>query len=155
MAGHGAAAARVDRLGAMMGFLEEAGLGTAPRARIAGDASTRSYERLSHGGRTFVLMNSPRKPDGPPVKRGLPYSAIAHLAEDVKPFVAVANGLRERAFSAPKIFPAGHEAVVMVLEDLGGELVVAGEPPAPILERYEGAVDVLIALHRHDLPDVL
>ena len=39
-------------------------------------------------------MNSPRRPDGPPVRDGKPYSAIAHLAEDVKPFVAMANGLR-------------------------------------------------------------
>src|SRR5215467_14199205 len=42
MAGHGAAAARVDRLGAMRRFLDEAGFGTAARTRIAGDASTRS-----------------------------------------------------------------------------------------------------------------
>ena len=39
-------------------------------------------------------MNSPRRPDGPPVRDGKPYSAIAHLAEDVEPFVAMANGLR-------------------------------------------------------------
>jgi tRNA threonylcarbamoyl adenosine modification protein YjeE len=155
MAGHGAAAMRVDRLGAMLGFLDEAGLGTAARVRIAGDASSRSYERLTHGGRSFLLMNAPRKPDGPPVKRGLPYSAIAHLAEDVKPFVAVANGLRERGLSAPKIFAADHDAGFMVLEDFGAELVAAGDPPAPIADRYERAVDVLIALHRHDLPDVL
>src|SRR3984957_893175 len=71
MVGHGTAAARVDRLGVMLGFLDEAGFGTAPRMRIAGDASTRSYERLTHGGRSFILMNSPRRPDGPPVKRGL------------------------------------------------------------------------------------
>jgi tRNA threonylcarbamoyl adenosine modification protein YjeE len=152
MDGRGAATARVDRLGAMLGFLDKAGFSAAARARIAGDASTRSYERLVNGGSRFILMNSPRRPDGPPIKRGLPYSAIAHLAEDVKPFVAVANALRERGFSAPKNFRADHDAVV---EDLGTELVVAGNPPLPIAERYERAVDVLIELHRHDLPDVL
>jgi aminoglycoside/choline kinase family phosphotransferase len=155
MGGRGAATARVDRLGAMLGFLDKAGLGTAKRARIAGDASTRSYERLVNGSNRFVLMNAPRKADGPPIKRGLPYSAIAHLAEDVKPFVAVANGLRERGFSAPKIFRVDHDAGFVVVEDLGTELVVAGDPPMPIPERYERAVDVLIALHRHDLPEVL
>ena len=36
-------------------------------------------------------MNAPRRPDGPPVRDGKPYSAIAHLAEDVKPFVAMAQ----------------------------------------------------------------
>src|SRR5262252_5242144 len=155
MDGRGAATARVDRLGAMLGFLDKAGFGAAARARIAGDASTRSYERLVNGGNRFILMNSPRKADGPPIKRGLPYSAVAHLAEDVKPFVAVANALRERGFSAPKIFRADHDAGFAVVEDLGTELVVAGDPPLPIPERYERAVDVLIALHQHDLPDVL
>jgi N-acetylmuramate 1-kinase len=155
MDGRGAATARVDRLGAMLGFLDKAGLGTAVRTRIAGDASTRSYERLVNGGSRFILMNAPRKADGPPIKRGLPYSAIAHLAEDMRPFVAVANGLRERGFSAPKIFFADHDAGFVVLEDLGAELIVAGDPPRPIPERYERAVDVLIELHRHDLPDVL
>ena len=68
----------------------------AERKRIAGDASSRSYERLTADGRSFIVMNWPAKPDGPPVKRGLPYSAIAHLAEDVKAFVAMGQGLRER-----------------------------------------------------------
>ena len=155
MDGRGAAAARVDRLGAMLAFLDKAGFGAAARARIAGDASTRSYERVINGGMRFILMNAPRKADGPPIKRGLPYSAIAHLAEDVKPFVAVANGLRERGFSAPQIFFADHEAGFAVIEDLGTELLVAGDPPKPIPERYERAVDVLIELHRGDLPDAL
>jgi len=155
VAGRGAATARVDRLGSMLGFLDEAGFGTAARTRIAGDASTRSYERLVHGAKRFILMNAPRMPDGPPIKRGLPYSAVAHLAEDVKPFVAIANGLRERGFSAPKILAADHDAGFLILEDLGAELVVAGDPPAPIPDRYERAVDVLIELHRRDLPDAL
>src|SRR5262249_52183122 len=154
MDGRGAAMARVDRLAAMLGFLDKAGFGTAARARIAGDASTRSYERLINGGGRFILMNAPRKADGPPIKRGLSYSAIAHLAEDVKPFVAVANALRERGFSAPKIFLADHDAGFAVVEDLGTELLVAVDPPMPIPERYVRAVDVLIELHRHDLPDV-
>ena len=42
---------------------------------------------------SLILMNAPRRPDGPPVRGGLPYSAIAHLAEDVKPFVAMARAL--------------------------------------------------------------
>jgi len=155
MAGRGAAAARVDRLGIMLGFLDEAGFGTAARARIAGDASSRSYERLTHAGRSFILMNAPRKPDGPPVKRGLPYSAIAHLAEDVKPFVAVDNGLRGLGLSAPKIFAADHGAGFLVLEDFGAALVVAGDPPSPVAERYERALDVLISLHCSALPDAL
>jgi N-acetylmuramate 1-kinase len=155
MEGRGAAAGRVDRLGAMLGFLDKAGYGGAGRARIAGDASSRSYERLDLGGRRFILMNAPRRPDGPPVRDGLPYSAIAHLAEDVVPFIALAEGLRAHGFSAPKVLAADREAGFLMLEDLGAELVVAGDPPSPVAARYERAVDVLVDLHRHDLPDAL
>ena len=100
-------------------------------------------------------MNAPRRPDGPPVRDGKPYSAIAHLAESVTPFIAMARGLAERGFSAPKLLAADRETGLLVLEDLGGELVVSGDPPAPIEERYAAAVDVLVALHGMVLPDVL
>ena len=131
ISGYGTAAMRVERLGAMIGFLEDVGYDKAARVRIAGDASTRNYERLTQGGRNFILMNAPRRPDGPPLKRGLPYSAIARLAEDVKPFVAIANALRERGFSAPKIFAADHDTGFVILEDLGTEPLVTADPPAP------------------------
>ena len=93
-------------------------------------------------------MNAPRRPDGPPVRGGLPYSAIAHLAEDVKPFVAMARALRERGLSAPQVHAADLNEGLLLLEDLGTEGVVAGDPPAPIEERYAAAVDVLVELHR-------
>jgi N-acetylmuramate 1-kinase len=102
-----------------------------------------------------MLMNSPRRPDGPSVRNGKPYSAIAHLAEDVAPFVAIANGLRQLGFSTPTIYHAELDQGLLIIEDLGDERVVSGEPPAPIKERYETAVDMLLALHAHDLPDVL
>src|SRR5262249_29728894 len=43
----------------------------------------------------------------------------------------------------------------LILEDLGDERVVSGDPPAPMVERYETAVDVLLALHTQPLPDTL
>ena len=46
-------------------------------------------------------MDSPRQPDGPAVRDGKPYSRIAHLAEDVRPFVAVGRALRAAGLSAP------------------------------------------------------
>ncbi len=155
IAGAGAAAARIAQLAAVHRFIEEEGYGSAVRRRIAGDASSRSYERLAMNGGTVILMNWPAQPDGPPVKRGLPYSAIAHLAENVKPFVAMALALRARGFSAPKIYAADYEAGLIVLEDLGNELVVEGEPPRPMIERYAYATDLLVALHGLDLPGVL
>ena len=82
-------------------FLEGAGLLNAPRERMPGDASTRSYARLIGSDGTSILMNSPRRPDGPPIYDGKSYSAAVHLAEDVKPFVAIDNGLR-----APRLLGA-------------------------------------------------
>jgi len=55
----------------------------------------------------------------------------------------------------PTIFAADRDAGFLVLEDLGNELVVDGEPPRPIEARYEVATDLLAALHRNPLPDVL
>jgi N-acetylmuramate 1-kinase len=153
--GYGDCAARAERIAVIRRFLERSGFGAAERRRIQGDASTRSYERLMLQGASTLLMNSPRRPDGPPVRDGKPYSAIAHLAEDVTPFIAMAQALRERGFSAPAIFSAERDAGLLLLEDLGNELVVAGEPPAPIEARYEVAVDLLAALHRKPLPDLL
>ncbi|HZP70173.1 MAG TPA: tRNA (adenosine(37)-N6)-threonylcarbamoyltransferase complex ATPase subunit type 1 TsaE [Pseudolabrys sp.] len=145
--GHGRFAARVERIVAMRRFLDRTGYGRATRRRIQGDASTRSYERLTRDGATYILMNSPKRADGPPVRDGKPYSAIAHLAENVTPFIAMAHALRGRGFSAPAIFAADREVGLLVIEDLGDELFVAGDPPAPIEARYEVATDLLAELH--------
>jgi tRNA threonylcarbamoyl adenosine modification protein YjeE len=153
--GYGAFAARVERINHIRHFLEASGLAAAERRRLPGDASARSYERLTLTGQSYLLMNSPRRPDGPPVRHGKPYSAIAHLAEDVTPFIAMARGLRERGLSAPAILYADRAAGLLIIEDLGNETVVTGEPPAPIEPRYEAAVDVLVALHRQRLPATL
>ena len=83
------------------------------------------------------------------------YAAAVHLAEDVKPFFAIDKGLRERGFSAPEIHHSDLEAGFLITEDFGSAPVVEGDPPAPILDRYEAATDVLAALHREPLPEVL
>jgi hypothetical protein len=153
--GHGAFAPRVARMAAVRGFLAESGLSDAQRRWMPGDASTRSYERLVLADRRLILMNWPRRPDGPPVRVGRPYGAIAHLAESVVPFVAMAKGLREHGLLAPEIHHADLQQGLLVIEDLGDERVVEGEPPAPIEERYEIAVDALLALHDQPLPDRL
>jgi tRNA threonylcarbamoyl adenosine modification protein YjeE len=153
--GYGTFAPRVDRIAAVRQFIAEAGLSEATRLRMAGDASTRRYQRLVLGDRRAVLMDSPRRPDGPPVRDGKPYSQIAHLAESVTPFVAMARALRAQGLSAPEVQHAELQQGLLIIEDLGNEGVVAGDPPAPIAERYETAVDVLLALHAKPLPDVL
>ena len=153
--GHGALASRTHRLVGMHRFLAEAGYGEAERTRLQGDASTRIYERATQDDRRAILMIAPRRPDGPPIRDGLSYSAIAHLAEDVVPFVALARALRERGISAPEIHAADLGEGLLILEDLGSEPIVVGNPPAPLDERYAAALEVLVTLHRVALPDRL
>ncbi len=100
-------------------------------------------------------MNAPKRPDGPPIIDGKSYSAAVHLAEDVKPFVAMAQGLRAHGVSAPAILQADLTSGFLITEDLGREAVVAGTPPAPIVERYEAATDLLAQLHGEALPSRL
>ncbi len=153
--GYGAFAARAEHITRLRAFLAESGFGEAQRRRMKGDASTRIFDRVTRDDQAVVLMNAPRRPDGPPVRDGKPYSAIAHLAEDVVPYVALATGLRDRNLSAPTILYADLKAGLIIMEDLGEELVVASDPPAPIAERYEVAVDLLVSLHRRRLPERL
>jgi tRNA threonylcarbamoyl adenosine modification protein YjeE len=153
--GYGKAAQLVERLQALRRFLAAAGFADARRRRMAGDASIRSYARLIRDDGVFILMNSPKRPDGPAIHDGKSYSAAVHLAEDVRPFVAIANGLRARGFSAPEIHHADLEAGFLITEDFGSAGVLEGEPPRPMPERYEAATDVLAALHREPLPELL
>jgi N-acetylmuramate 1-kinase len=153
--GYGAFALRAERIALIRAFLDESGLGDAQRRRMQGDASTRIFERLTTGERSAVLMNAPRRPDGPPVRDGKPYSAIAHLAEDIVPYIALAAGLRRIDLSAPEILHADLDRGLILMEDLGDEHIVAGDPPAPVEIRYAAAVDLLASLHVRDLPNRL
>jgi N-acetylmuramate 1-kinase len=153
--GHGKCAATVERLKALRQFLQDAGFAEAKRVCMAGDASIRSYARLVRDDGVFILMNSPKRPDGPALYNGKSYSAAVHLAEEVKPFVAIANGLRAQSLSAPAIHHADLDAGFLITEDFGTAVVVEGDPPAPIAERYEAATDMLAALHRESLPETL
>lgn len=155
LVGHGNWAARLQRFHALQLFLIEAGWGEATRRPLQGDASSRRYERLWLGSQRAILMDAPRRPDGPPVKNGLPYSKLVHLAEDVSPFVAMAVGLREAGFSAPELKAADLDRGFLLIEDLGAGLVVDGDPPAPVAERYGVAVELLAQLHSTDLPETL
>ena len=156
LTGHGAWEARLERLQALSAFLDKTPYAEAPACYLLGDASTRSYARLVLPHRTAILMNAPRQPDGPPIRDGKPYSALVHLAEDVKPFVAVAGALRERGLSAPAIYAFDLDQGFLVLEDLGdrvfGSEVARGRPLAKL---YGPAVDALVALARKGPPELL
>ena len=153
--GYGVFAARAERIALLRGFIDEAGFAEAQRRRMQGDASTRIFERLTAANRTAVLMNAPRRPDGPPVRDGKPYSAIAHLAEDIVPYIALAAGLRRIDLSAPEILHADLDHGLILMEDLGDEHIASGDPPAAIEMRYATAVDLLASLHGRTLPNRL
>lgn len=125
------------------------GAGAPTAASCKGDASSRRYERIDWHGRPAVLMDMPPRPDGPPIRDGRPYSAIAHLAEGVAPFVAMADALRGLGLSAPEIYAADLDQGFLVIEDLGdevyGAMVLAG---ADMDTPYKAAVDVLVTLRR-------
>jgi tRNA threonylcarbamoyl adenosine modification protein YjeE len=153
--GYGKAAAQVERLKTLRRFLGGAGYADAKRRRMPGDASIRSYARLVRDDGVFILMNSPRRPDGPAIYDGRSYSAAVHLAEDVKPFVAIAGGLRERGFSTPAIHHADIDEGFLITEDFGTAGLVEADPPTPVAARYEIATDMLAALHGKALPETL
>jgi N-acetylmuramate 1-kinase len=145
---------RTERMMITRRFLEAAGFGAAERRYVKGEASTRTYERLIGARGAAILMDAPNRPDGPPVRDGKPYSAIARLAEDVRPFVAMARGLRARGLSAPEIYAADLTEGLLILEDLGS-CGILDEHREPINERYATALDVLVSLHHQTLPAVL
>lgn len=146
----------IDRLGrslAIRSFLDHAGFAGARRDFLVGDASTRAYETVSLPGRVpVILMNAPKQPDGPPIRDGKPYSRIAHLAEDVVPFVSIATALRDRGFAAPAILAGNLDAGLLLVEDLGRDGVLDGEG-RPIPERYVASAELLAELHKAEWPD--
>jgi tRNA threonylcarbamoyl adenosine modification protein YjeE len=154
ISGHGAFAPKLNSFKALRELLRREGWRDAKRSFLLGDASTRAYETLEKpNGERAILMISPPRPDGPPVRYGKPYSAIARLAENVKPFVALANGLRAQGLSAPEIYGMDLDAGLLIVEDLGREGVV--DENGPISQRYLEAAGALAHLHSRHLPDML
>jgi tRNA threonylcarbamoyl adenosine modification protein YjeE len=152
--GIGAFASRLGRAKAIQEIIEKSGWRSAERHFMQGDASTRIYERLiKPNGERALLMISPPHGDGPPIRFGKPYSAIARLAEDIRPYIAIDQGLRAQGFSAPKIFASDLTTGLAIVEDLGtGKITDDG---GIIQERYAWAVTALVALHGADLPESL
>jgi aminoglycoside/choline kinase family phosphotransferase len=127
-------------------FLEQNGWEDAARHPMAGDASLRAYERILRGATAAVLMNAPRRAEGPLLYDGRSYDAVAHRSLDVRPFVAIGLALGKEGVRAPEILAADVDAGLLLLEDLGSEGVIDSSG-APILERYEAAIDLLAFMH--------
>lgn len=150
----GSLSRRFARLLARRRFLETHGWGDARREAIPGDASPRRYERLTAiDGRRALLMDMPAQADGPPVRDGLSYSRIAHLAEDASAVVAVNGELKRQGFSAPEVFAFDIAAGLALIEDFGAlsfnAMIRAGRD---LSEPFAAAVELLAAMAARDWP---
>ncbi len=166
ISGHGVFAERARRLERIVGLLHDSGWGgnKTSVAYLQGDASTRRYARVFRSASstaaeipvaqhtvaqhaTAILMDWPRQPDGPPIRDGQPYSRIAHLAEDVRPFVAIARALRDAGLAAPEIFANDLDDGLLLIEDFG-DRVYGRElaDNADQAELWQAAIDVLVHL---------
>ncbi len=112
---------RVKKLQHIDALLSSSGWHKATRQRMPADASSRRYERLHDGpdGVSGLLMDMPSRADGEPVHDGLPYSRIAHLAEDIRAVEAINLGLQAQGLSAPEIFAIDSRNGLAVIEDFG------------------------------------
>ncbi len=149
----GAWAQALARNEAIRRFLSATRWAGARRRFFEGDASFRRYETLEIPGAAAILMDMPARPDGPPVKDGKPYSAIAHLAEDIRAVIAVNNVLCARGYSAPHGEAHDLAQGLAVIEDLGrnvyGAMMRAGKDMA---EPMREAVAVLADMAGQDWP---
>ena len=154
MRGFGAMDKRLSLALGVGALLERAGWSDARREFMQGDASTRAYERLTKAdGTTAILMISPPRPDGPILRFGKPYAAIAKLSPDIGAYIAMTGGLRDLGYSAPRLIAYSVDEGLAVIEDLGEMTVVEGGVPNSV--RYAEAVTLLVNLHGRDLPDCL
>jgi len=141
---------RIKRSILIRDFLDKTPYETVQRSPLMGDASMRSYELIiANGEEELLLMNAPAQPDGPPIKNNLPYSQIAHLAENVTAFVAIDELLVEKGFAAPQIKAQNLGDGLLLIEHFGDEGIIDATR-SPIPERYMVAVEFLAALHECD-----
>lgn len=127
----------LDRLAVCAQFLHDAGWGEARVMPLAGDASARRYFRLNGPKGRAVLMDDP--------------------SGDVERFVTVTHWLRGNGFGAPELFAEDQDAGLLLLEDLGDDLVarLLELQPAKVSEIYHRITDFLVELHRLPAPDFL
>jgi N-acetylmuramate 1-kinase len=135
-------------------FLLQTAHAQSKRSFFEGDASSRRYERLvSASGEMCLLMDMPQRPDGPIVKHGKPYSAIAHLAESITAVVAVNSHLVSLGYSAPRVLQSDLPTGFGLIEPLGfnvyGKMMLDG---VDMREPLETATAVLADMATKDWP---
>ncbi len=103
----------------------------------------------------MILMDWPTQPDGPPVRDGLSYSRIAHLAEGTALFESIAGLLDTSGFSVPAIHAADHTRGLMLIEDLGDDVFGARVAAGDDLEYlWRTATRTLVDMRAIDAPRI-
>ncbi len=143
-------------------FIAAQGWGDAVVTPLPGDASTRTYARLSLKDRKAMLMDQPQAAEAPVApegasaeeRRALGYNALARLAgADCARFVAASQYLRGRGLAAPEVFAGDTAKGFLIIEDLGDALfadVLADGGDEKKL--YGHAAEVLAHLHAEEAP---
>jgi len=157
LTGFGAWQKKLARFCEVEAFLAKNGWSSSRCIAVRGDASARLFSRLGRGGEAVMLMDWPPQTDGPPIRNGRPYCAIAHLAREGSSFIAISEWLRGAAeISAPAIFASDLGAGLYLVEDLGdavfGQLIAEGAALDPL---YALAVDGLLSLRASNPPQAL
>lgn len=152
-----------DRETLRIDFLKAAGQSNALRQPLAGDASTRRYERLIPAdGPTLMLMDQAPAAESPPCdpswtpdqRRAAGWNAVARLsAGRIEAFAAVAAHLKRLSLSAPEIPALDAANGLAVLEDFGDALfarvIEDGADETPL---YLAAIEALAVLHEAGNP---
>jgi tRNA threonylcarbamoyl adenosine modification protein YjeE len=156
--------ASVARDGEIAAFLADTAWGAADatRAPLAGDASTRRYERLTakHDGTSAVLMDWVAGADGPAVYNGQSYSKVAHLAEAAPAYCRMNRWLEARDLVVPHLIAADEAAGLVLMQDLGDTTLAAlakdqtrQQNDVPLF--YAEAIATLLHLHGYEAADFL
>ncbi len=131
----------VARMAQMARLLRRANWDDARLLPLAGDASSRRYLRLT-------------RDDG-----ALPAAAVLMDASpgSCGPYVAMTQWLRARDFHAPDIYATDEPDGLLLLEDLGDDLVarVLEDQPELAPQIYRRMTELLADLHQHAAPDYL
>jgi N-acetylmuramate 1-kinase len=146
----------LKRNAAVEGFLSSTKWENSSRWFFEGDASSRRYEILEDSNQKVLLMDMPQRPDGPVVKHGKPYSAIAHLAENINSVIKVNEQLLSHGYSAPKIEASDRQLGLAIIEHLGGKtfgrLMADGDG---LLQPMQQAVALLADMAQQNWPETI
>ena len=135
------------------GFVSRSQMAGGMRSFFEGDASARRYERIEASASTMLVMDMPSRPDGPIVRNGKTYSAIAHLAEGIGAVVAINDYLFNLHYSAAKIRDVDVGNGLALIESLGdkvfGKMIIRGDD---MREPMKAATEVLADMAKRDWP---